>query len=799
MLVICSEPTKVRVMNADLGQIFESGDAAIIFQQLHYRLEKAQGIVCNGYHWVWDDYKTLAGEQFTWIKPHQIRKIINFLRGLGLIIVNRLNKYSWNHENHYTIDYERLDEILIEHGFPPTNYRPKWWNPNIPKPLDERVAKQKGIQLKFNKEGLAKNKKYGESQQKDSKPKPKPKKSNSQFVGYIEEILNALNTKRDSKNKKKPQNETNEYFDLDKNSEKAESIEIADVSYFSNQDLQIVNHGLNLADDLYTYRPLQKNSFIDNPHPPTQIWEGEKKQNPLNQDQCNKQEVEKCQDKFKKVNKVAKKVSTEDKCSASLPRKARKRPVEKPVLTKKFDVYGNELTEEKLARFYAALVIALPLVANSYSPEGLARTIVAQVRRGEAHSYWDDFLAGDPIGTRTKQEWFAAPGVPYPLFKQYLESQLAAPHDTNEQKLKKALDVLAKPQQALNFWKEFCRTIQLRATDVRKAKELGVSVPAAPPWMNEKEYPTIEQAAAAMNIILNEAVTGDRAIEESKEVLSDVLPPAPPTEKKSSLSGLKSPSKRLSSSDESDIDKPKSKLSEPLLSPTTDLKSDSSLQQSPSEKQQSPSTEKKSSLSGRKSPSKRLSSSDESKIDKPKPKPSEPLLSPTTDLKSDSSLQQSAPEKQQSPLKSDSKNIALPNEDVSVSDPWLDSLEPELSTTSKEQSSPYSVKQTSSKYTTESNAEDITFPDPWFEEENFEFSKNPRTAAIQKRILKTKEFLRVNELLEKLNGLLKNKRTRKLAIKSPEFAQIWIDDRFEIITDELGQLIRVERKPEQPT
>nr|MDJ0719851.1 hypothetical protein [Prochloraceae cyanobacterium] len=343
--------------------------------------------------------------------------------------------------------------------------------------------------------------------------------------------------------------------------------------------------------------------------------------------------------------------------------------------------------------FRRKLVQALAIVANCRSPEGLTNQIMESLRRGESHSYWDDFKAGDPIGTRAKPEWEVIPGEPYPLFLQYLEYQLGGPHDTDEQKLEKALDVLERPKKAFQHWKQFLRKVELRAAEVKKAKERGVSIPAAPTWMNEKEYPTVPEAAAAANYIQEEASTGDRAISEAKEILSDVLPSVTPVEKKSSLSGLESPSKRLSSSSGSNIDKPIEKLSEEPLSPKDDLES------------------------------------------------SEPLDSfKQTAHKDSSSLNQHS----------------QPQNDF----------------------------------------EDLTFEDPWLEPESFKFDKNPRIAAVQRKMLRAKELSQQNELLKKLNALLKDNKTRRAAILSPEFAEIWSDNHLEIITNELGELIGVKRKLE---
>jgi len=71
--------------------------------------------------------------------------------------------------------------------------------------------------------------------------------------------------------------------------------------------------------------------------------------------------------------------------------------------------------EGQFKRFYRALIQALPIVANARSPQGLAQVIIRQLRSGIPHTYWDDFVAGLPIGSSTKPEWEVEPGVPYPM------------------------------------------------------------------------------------------------------------------------------------------------------------------------------------------------------------------------------------------------------------------------------------------------------------------------------------------------------------------------------------------------
>ena len=82
--------------------------------------------------------------------------------------------------------------------------------------------------------------------------------------------------------------------------------------------------------------------------------------------------------------------------------------------------------KEELKRFRQELIVTLPTIANARSPEGLAHTIISQLRNGESHSYWDVFKAGLPIGTSLQKEWEIKPGVPYPMFLEYLAERAFA-------------------------------------------------------------------------------------------------------------------------------------------------------------------------------------------------------------------------------------------------------------------------------------------------------------------------------------------------------------------------------------
>ncbi len=178
--------------------------------------------------------------------------------------------------------------------------------------------------------------------------------------------------------------------------------------------------------------------------------------------------------------------------------------------------------EGQFKRFYRALVRALPIVANARSPQGLAQVIIRQLRSGIPHSYWDDFVAGLPIGASTKPEWEVEPGVPYPMFVEYLTEKIIRGNNTqsNEQARNEVFRILSQPRQATAFWGQFKRSVVNISEQVERDRALGVSNPNTPVWTRERIEPSIEEAQRAGNklVAVNGAV--QNAIEASKSSFS---------------------------------------------------------------------------------------------------------------------------------------------------------------------------------------------------------------------------------------------------------------------------------------
>ncbi|MGL6343695.1 MAG: hypothetical protein ACRC80_31685, partial [Waterburya sp.] len=155
--------------------------------------------------------------------------------------------------------------------------------------------------------------------------------------------------------------------------------------------------------------------------------------------------------------------------------------------------------EGQFKRFYRALIQALPIVANARSPQGLAQTIIRQLRSGIPHSYWDDFIAGLPIGTSTQQEWEVKPGIPHPMFIEYLVEKLIKGNNsqTREQAIAQALNIASSPKQAIFFWKECKISLGNALDEAERHRKLGVKALPTPLWTKERPEPTLAEAAIA--------------------------------------------------------------------------------------------------------------------------------------------------------------------------------------------------------------------------------------------------------------------------------------------------------------
>ena len=100
--------------------IMEFGRAgAQLLSQLHYWLSKKETLGCNnnGVRWIYNSADAWS-EQLC-ISPRQIQRIIKKLTNLGILLVEKLSVNKYNRTNHFTINYQTLEQYIGSNALKP--------------------------------------------------------------------------------------------------------------------------------------------------------------------------------------------------------------------------------------------------------------------------------------------------------------------------------------------------------------------------------------------------------------------------------------------------------------------------------------------------------------------------------------------------------------------------------------------------------------------------------------------------------------------------------------------------------
>jgi hypothetical protein len=439
-------------VSASLAILLGNRDLALIVQQLHYWTLKGYGEVIDGVRWFYKPIKEWISEVFPTFTPYQMGKLMTQLAERGIIRREKLftkhqiqngDRFWWQPKNqtyYYSLNTEKLQELADSYQVPESAETPE--------------------NSVFIKTQILSDREFEDTKDFDCA------KNNT-------DITSIENISRDKSHPHLPcvcdGSEINKQDEKEKNS-KNELLKIKEVNSFNSE---AIAQEINI-------RQVEEN---------------------INQNPCTSQ-----------IN-VQEDVQVEAD-GRDLGLRPDKRPVqdrEKPATRTKIKTAKGTRSvsrrieaapwkdEGQFKRFYRALIQALPIVANSHSPAGLAQTIIRQLRCGIPHSYWDDFVAGLPIGSSTKPEWESKPGVPYPMFVEYLTEKLKAGNNSNsdEQTRNEVFRILSKPRQAKAFWGQFKRSMVNAAETVERDRANGVSNPSTPVWTRERIEPSISEAAAA--------------------------------------------------------------------------------------------------------------------------------------------------------------------------------------------------------------------------------------------------------------------------------------------------------------
>lgn len=107
-LLIDERPLQVQ---PSLAKALGSADEAIVFQQLHYWLQRATRVQSDGNKWI---YNSMADwlKQFPWIRSRStLSRYFDDLEKRGLIITGNFNKAKFDKTKWYRIDYDALSDL----------------------------------------------------------------------------------------------------------------------------------------------------------------------------------------------------------------------------------------------------------------------------------------------------------------------------------------------------------------------------------------------------------------------------------------------------------------------------------------------------------------------------------------------------------------------------------------------------------------------------------------------------------------------------------------------------------------
>ncbi len=472
-------------VSSSLARLIGDKDSASIVQQLYYWLEQGYGEVIDGVRWIYKPIKEWIEEVFPTYTPYQLGKMMKQLSARGIIRREKLftkhqiqkgNRFWWQPKNqtyYYSLNYEKLQELAARFTSP-----------------SERGDKGDNRAETPENSVFLKTQTLSNNEIQDTK--------DSDCAKYITKNTSIKYSSRDQSHPTLPS--------------------VCDVSGQSNQDKQ-------------PFSKPELNQVLARP--------AKKKF-----DSVNSKVVEKEISSARVDENINQNINTNKYVQESVQvEREIEKPVAKPKLKKTpggARSHGEETSpgshlkgtkpnrqrrnqapwkdEEQFKRFYRALIQALPQVANAHSPQGLAQTIIRQLRCGIPHSYWDDFVAGLPIGTSTMPEWEVEPGVPYPMFIEYLTEKIKAGNNTqsDEQTRNEVFRILSKPRQAKAFWGQFKRSLVNVSERVERDLSLGVSNPNTPTWTRERIEPSLSEAAAAGEKIMAVNGNAQNAIEAAK-------------------------------------------------------------------------------------------------------------------------------------------------------------------------------------------------------------------------------------------------------------------------------------------
>ncbi|WP_204103734.1 MULTISPECIES: hypothetical protein [Spirulina sp. CCY15215] len=123
------------------------------------------------------------------------------------------------------------------------------------------------------------------------------------------------------------------------------------------------------------------------------------------------------------------------------------------------------------------------------NPMAYVFKIVDGMTKGIISPFWDEFIAGKPLGSSQKiqQEWEIKPGVPYPAFIEEIIQYYIHKGEPIDAATARANRELRDIDRAKSWWEGFLRKSDRFADEAIKAQKSGVQTPYLPPSFSVKD------------------------------------------------------------------------------------------------------------------------------------------------------------------------------------------------------------------------------------------------------------------------------------------------------------------------
>ncbi|GAB4177428.1 MAG: hypothetical protein Fur006_09090 [Coleofasciculaceae cyanobacterium] len=185
---------------------------------------------------------------------------------------------------------------------------------------------------------------------------------------------------------------------------------------------------------------------------------------------------------------------------------ARRQPIAVKV-TPNYQFNGPWESQEQFEEFQRALLDYFKKQGVD-RPDGWVFRIIDGITKGLVSPFWDEFVAGIPLGAsqKVKRDWEIEPGVPYPAFEEERIQHYLHKGEPIEVAVARARSDLRNPVLGKDLWEGFLRKCDRMADEAIKAKQLGVSTPYLPPSFTNKPQVTTERVIEKLSALAQEGV-----------------------------------------------------------------------------------------------------------------------------------------------------------------------------------------------------------------------------------------------------------------------------------------------------